>query len=313
MIVDINTAADILNNDGVVAIPTETVYGLAARMDCPEAIKNVFAIKNRPLDHPLIVHIGTTDWLDRLTCGYPSYVKNLIETFWPGPLTLVLHKSGLVDPIITGGQETVAIRMPSQPTCLTLLNQLKWPIVAPSANPYSRISPTQAAHVLKYFADEIAILDGGTCSVGIESTIILATDPNGFEILRPGIITQDDIEKVAGVPCINNKPHTIKIPGNKLKHYAPKIPVIKFNEKNQIREFIDNDTQKYFFILLSSIDTLQHDQYIIESNPKVYAQMLYQLFHTIEEHQYDAIIIELPTNANQWHAIIDKINRACHS
>lgn len=313
MLIDINTAADILNNEGVVAIPTETVYGLAARMDCIQTIKKVYEIKKRPLDHPLIVHIGSIDWLDKLTCGYPEYVKKLIEQFWPGPLTIVLNKSDSVDQIITGGQDTVAIRMPCQPTCLTLLNQIKQPIVAPSANPYARISPTQASHVLKYFANQVPILDGGTCSIGIESTIILATDKNSIELLRPGIITQNEIEQVAKVACKSNKQPSIKTPGNKLKHYAPKIPVIKFNKKNQIQEFINNNHQSYFFILLSEINTAKHDHLIVANDPKAYAQTLYQLLHSIEEQPYDAIIIELPHNTHQWHAIIDKINRACHS
>ncbi|MCH9757029.1 MAG: threonylcarbamoyl-AMP synthase, partial [Gammaproteobacteria bacterium] len=246
MEVNIQQATELLQKESIVAIPTETVYGLAARYDSESAIKKIFHLKKRPLSHPLIVHINKPEWLNTLTNHHPEYVKKLIRKFWPGPLTLVLPKSKNVNDLITAGQPTVAIRIPSHPTCLQLLTKLNVPIVAPSANPYCRISPTNAQHVVKYFPDNAPILDGGPCSIGIESTIVLATNDQHIQILRPGIISQSDIESTANVQCIETD-KSIKAPGNKKKHYAPDVPLLSFSNTSDIKKYLDDEDHSYFF------------------------------------------------------------------
>ena len=186
---DIHAIARVLNQGEIAAIPTETVYGLAAHANNVDAIKQVFAVKQRPQDHPLILHIAQ-DWgLDRWATMIPYYVDNLINTFWPGPLTIVLPATTEVNPLITGNKPTVAIRCPQHPLTQQLLQLLQYPLVAPSANLFGKLSPTTAAHVCMNFKyDDFLILDGGRCVLGIESTIVDATNTNGYRILRHGAI-----------------------------------------------------------------------------------------------------------------------------
>lgn len=309
MIVDTDNAAKALLRGDVVAIPTETVYGLAARYDNAESIQRIFTLKNRPLDHPLIVHIADVAWLDKLTFNYPAYVPKLIEAFWPGPLTLVLPKRDCVSDLITAGQATVAIRMPNHATCLQILNQLGVPVVAPSANPYCRISPTLANHVTKYFSERVAVVDGGACECGIESTIVLATDKQHLQILRPGLLSQQNIESVAGVPCVQaNK--SIKVSGNKYKHYAPRVALIPFHDANEIAAYVGDNQKRYLVISMQDIDVGQHDHRHIDSEPQQYAATLYALWHEAEQYDYDAILLQLPENTPKWQGVLDRIAKA---
>ena len=195
---DIQKAITLLTNEELVAIPTETVYGLAGNIFSEKAIKSIFSTKKRPFFNPLIVHIPSVDSLDDIVIHVPEKAKLLAEAFWPGSMTLVLKKNDKIPDIITAGKDTVAVRVPNHPLTLELLRQLPFPLAAPSANPFGSISPTKPEHVERYFKDDIQqVLDGGSCTNGIESTII------GFEndepiIYRLGALALEDIEAVVG-------------------------------------------------------------------------------------------------------------------
>jgi L-threonylcarbamoyladenylate synthase len=226
----IDEAANALKEGKLVVFPTETVYGLGANAFDEEAVKNIFIAKGRPSDNPLIVHIANADQLKDLTGEIPEYAQSLIDAFWPGPLTLVMKKSDLVPEIITGGLDTVAIRMPSHPVALKLIKLSGVPIAAPSANISGRPSPTSEMHVVEDLSGRVDyILLAGDTSVGLESTVL---DISGAipQILRPGYITYEDIIKVTGQLKydlhLTDKNITPKSPGMKYKHYSPKAKVI---------------------------------------------------------------------------------------
>jgi L-threonylcarbamoyladenylate synthase len=207
-----------------VAIPTETVYGLAANAFDLDAIAKVYQLKGRPEWNPLIVHIGKMEQLESLALEIPEKARLVLHHFWPGPLTVVLPKSEAVPDAVTSGQPTVAIRMPAHPIALALLQQLPFPLVAPSANPFSRISPTHARSVDAYFGDNLMVLDGGPCEVGIESTI-LSFKETLPRILRLGKITRSEIEEIIGpVEVQNTTAEKPEAPGMIRTHYAPSTP-----------------------------------------------------------------------------------------
>ena len=205
-----------------VALPTETVYGLAADALSPEACAKIFEAKNRPLSDPLIVHLPSIDWLPRLTSPNPLAMM-LAEKFWPGPLTMVLPRLPIVPDIVTDGQDTVAVRMSIHPLFAEVARRFGKPLAAPSANRFGRISPTTAAHVLAELDGRIPfILDGGSCAHGIESTIVHVSE-NGLRILREGPITRDDLQAFA--PILED-PISVAAPGGLKSHYAPRTPLV---------------------------------------------------------------------------------------
>lgn len=223
-------AAEILKNGGLVAFPTETVYGLGGDGLNPEAAEKIYNAKGRPADNPLIIHIGDKKDLDKLTKEIPEMGRKLVEAFWPGPLTLIFYKSEIIPYSTTGGLETVAIRMPNHPIALELLKESGVKIAAPSANTSGKPSPTKASHVIEDLAGKIdMIIDGGEVEIGLESTIVDVTGDNPV-ILRPGFITKEMLEQVVGLVEMdkailekNQKSGIIpKAPGMKYKHYAPK-------------------------------------------------------------------------------------------
>ncbi len=259
-------AIQILESGGVVGIPTETVYGLAACIDQPAGIDQVFALKNRPKDHPLIVHIGDPNALKKYTQEIPHYVEILIQKFWPGPLTLILKKTEAVSDVITAGQDSVAIRMPNHPIALELLKKLKAPVVAPSANKFMQVSPTSRAHVLEGLGEDLLVLEGGECEVGIESTIVDARNPTEAVIVRPGMIGLEDLVAVlkdSRVPVryfseaqenqdhqdytkdvhsgdlqASEKSNALKAPGLCKKHYSPVKKLYLLKSKKLLAELL---------------------------------------------------------------------------
>lgn len=245
---DINTAASIIQRGGLVGMPTETVYGLAANALSGEAVKKIFAAKGRPQDNPLIVHISEIEQIYRLVKNFPDTAKNLAEKYWPGPLTMVLEKSDLIPDEISAGMPTVAIRFPSHPIARALISASGLPIAAPSANISGLPSTTTAEHVMRDMNGKIdAVLDGGPCGIGVESTIVtLAAEP--ARLLRPGGITLDELKSVLGRVDVDKavmKPlpkgaHPLS-PGMKYKHYSPKANVIIVNgaEKDYI-DFVNS-------------------------------------------------------------------------
>lgn len=234
LLVDIPPAAALLKQGVPVAFPTETVYGLGARVFDPPAVEKIFRMKGRPSDNPLICHIATLEQLDMLAIEVPEEALRLAEHFWPGPLTLILKKQPAVPSSVTGGGPTVAIRMPRHPIALELIQQVGEPLVAPSANKSGRPSSTTAAHVLNDFKETVsAVIDGGAAFGGLESTVLYLAGPRPL-ILRPGPVSHEELSKVLGMPveqgCVDNAS-----PGTRYRHYAPsaKIRMVSSFEEAQ--------------------------------------------------------------------------------
>jgi len=220
----IDEAVRRLREGGLVAFPTETVYGLGADASNPAAVARIFAAKGRPADHPLIVHLASTAAAREWARDFPPLARDLAAAFWPGPLTLVVPRAAGVLDEVTGGQETVALRVPSHPVAQELLRRFGGGIAAPSANRYGRVSPTLARHVREELGDRVdLVLDGGACEVGLESTIV-GVDDGAVTLLRPGRITRTELEKVAG-PLASPGAATPRVPGSLLSHYAPATPL----------------------------------------------------------------------------------------
>lgn len=222
----IRRAADVLSHGGIVAFPTETVYGLGADAFNPIAVARIFEAKRRPHFDPLIVHIAGFDEIDAVARDIPGAARLLADAFWPGPLTLVLPKRDRVPDIVTAGLPTVAVRMPANDVALSLIRLLGRPVAAPSANPFGYLSPTCARHVAEQLGNEVdMILDGGQCAVGVESTIV-KIDDGSAELLRPGGLPAEEIERIIGMLQIAEDPAArIESPGQLKSHYAPKTPV----------------------------------------------------------------------------------------
>ncbi len=221
----LDQAADQINSGGVVAFPTETVYGLGARIDHIPALDRIFELKGRPGDNPLIVHISNLEMLQTLTSWHDHpRVMALADAFWPGPLAIIVPRHPIVPDRITAGLDTVAIRMPNHPLALQLI-EMTGPLAAPSANRSGRPSPTRSEHVIEDFGDLVDVLDGGPCSVGLESTVLdIRSEP--VVILRPGGISSKQIEDVLGIAVISELSEgVVRSPGTRYRHYAPKTPV----------------------------------------------------------------------------------------
>ncbi len=223
----IQHAAEIIKRGGIVAFPTETVYGLGADAFNPLAVARIFEVKRRPYFDPLIVHVAHPADVKKLVKEIPSHAKKLIERFWPGPLTVVLLKNENFPDIVTAGLPTVAIRMPDHPMALSLIKECRCPIAAPSANPFGYLSPTTAEHVREQLGDQVdLILDGGPCPVGVESTIVSFSEERPW-LLRPGGVSLEEIESVIGKVTISSvEEDSPSAPGMLPRHYAPRTPIL---------------------------------------------------------------------------------------
>ena len=220
----IKRAASVIREGGLVAFPTETVYGLGANCFDARAVAKIFEVKRRPHFDPIIVHIADFEDAERLSLGVDEKARMLAQRFWPGPLTLVLPKSEIVPDIVTAGLETVAIRMPSHPVALRLIKEANVPIAAPSANLFGHLSPTTAEHVADQIGGEIdLILDGGRCPVGVESTVLYLTDKP--TVLRLGGLPVEEIERVIGKAEISTLAKRPRSPGQFPRHYSPRTPL----------------------------------------------------------------------------------------
>ena len=311
---DIFKAVNILNQEGLVAIPTETVYGLAGNIYSKKAINKIFEIKQRPLYNPLIVHVKSIEQLDELAKDIPEKAKLLAETFWPGSLTLVLKKQSSVPDLVTSGKDSVAIRIPNHPTALAVLKLLNFPFAAPSANPFGGISPTTALHVASYFNNKIPmVLDGGNCKNGIESTII------GFEndeavLYRLGSITIEDVEKVIGKIKIKNKNQNNPLaPGMLIKHYAPSTATFLADDVTQFIKIISG--KKVGLLLfkekITSAD-IKHQVILSEKGDfKEAASKLYSAMHRLDKLNLDFIVAERFPDSGLGKVINDRLERAC--
>jgi L-threonylcarbamoyladenylate synthase len=223
--VEIETAVQALRDGELVAFPTETVYGLGANAQNPAAVRKIFEAKGRPESHPVIVHLDSPRFLHRWVRDVPEAATRLAERFWPGPLTMVLRRAPNVHDIVTGGQDTIAIRVPQHPMAQQLLTAFGGGIAAPSANRYGRLSPTRAEHVRDELGDTVkVILDGGECQIGLESTIV-AFEDGGVRLLRPGAVTANQIRQVISDLQIGAGLDSPRVPGSATSHYAPTTPM----------------------------------------------------------------------------------------
>ena len=308
----LNLAIKDLKQGKPVAIPTETVYGLAAMIDKESAIKAVFLMKHRPLDHPLIVHIAQYFDLSQLVEEIPDYAKSLMAHFWPGPLTLVFcSKKDRINPLITGGQSTVAIRCPAHPLAQKLLIALKTPLVAPSANPFGKVSPTTALHVKQSFAGKtLTILDGGRCGIGIESTIVDATNHECYQILRHGLIDKQALAAVISSDYLD-KEHSMRISGSLNSHYQPQKTLYYFDKYETLNRFCQKSLGAVYVMASqqpnSVLDNLFHK---LAEHPKQVAFELYYQLRAADESKALCIAIELPPAADAWQGVRERILKA---
>jgi L-threonylcarbamoyladenylate synthase len=309
---DINKAIELLNNDDIIAIPTETVYGLAGNIYSDKAIRKIFHVKQRPLFNPLIVHLHSIEQLKEVVSDFPSKAQLLAKTFWPGPLTLLLKKNPNIPPIITAGKDTVAVRIPNHPITLSLLKKLSFPLAAPSANPYNRISPTNALHVESYFKNSIQlVLEGGTCKNGLESTII-GFETNEPVLYRLGAITLEEIEKVVGKITVKNKKEKVPdAPGMLAKHYAPQTKTYLVND---VENFLKNTNKKIGVIKFSgeiNSSNIEHVEILSKSGDlKEAASKLYTALHKLDNLKLDMIVAQRFPDIGLGRSINDRLERA---
>jgi L-threonylcarbamoyladenylate synthase len=222
---ELEQAVTALRDGELVAFPTETVYGLGANAQNPAAVRRIFELKERPADHPVIVHLDNPKYLHRWAREVPDNAQKLAARFWPGPLTMVLPRSENVHDAVTGGQDTVAVRVPSHPMAQQLLTAFGGGIAAPSANRFGRVSPTRAEHVREEFGDAVrVVLDGGESQIGLESTIV-SFEGEQVRLLRPGYVTYSQMKEVVGDVILGAAPSVPRVPGNKVSHYAPITPM----------------------------------------------------------------------------------------
>ncbi len=297
----VSTIVEALASGEPVALPTETVYGLAADALSPEACAKIFEAKNRPLSDPLIVHIPSLDWLNRLTSPTPTAMA-LSEKFWPGPLTMVLPRQAIVPDIVTAGQDTVAIRMSAHPLFAEVAHRFAKPLAAPSANRFGRISPTTADHVLAELDGRIPfILDGGPCAHGIESTIVHVSE-DGLRILREGPITRDDLRAFA--PLLEDR-IAVSAPGGLKSHYAPRTPLVL--EKNPAAR-----SDKAGLLALSSPREGFSKTEILsaKSDLREAAANLYGAMRRLDEAGLDLIVAEELPETGIGAAIMERLRKA---
>lgn len=313
MITD-NTAivADILRKEDVVAIPTETVYGLAGNAYSETAVRKIFELKNRPTYNPLIVHIKSLDFLEQVACDIPAIAYELAERFWPGPLTLLLKKKPNVPDLVTAGKATVAVRIPDQSLTLELLGQLDFPLAAPSANPFGSISPTSAQHVNDYFGDKVpAILNGGDCLKGLESTII-GFDNGSPVIYRLGALSPEELGYEA--IRVNDKlssPLAPEAPGMLSRHYAPRTKTYLTNDVSSVIGMFPGKRIGVLLFTDQSLDNVVHKQVLsVKGDLQEAGKKLYAALHELDKQSLDLIIAERLPDVGVGRTMNDRLQRA---
>lgn len=310
---DISKAVDLLTKEQLVAIPTETVYGLAGNIFSKKAIQAIFQTKKRPLFNPLIVHIPSVDALETVAKDIPEQAKKLARAFWPGSLTLVLKKQDNIPSLITAGKDTVAVRVPNHPTTIKLLNALDFPLAAPSANPFGSISPTQAQHVANYFEKDIQmVLDGGPCANGIESTIV-GFENNGPIIYRLGSISIEDIEAVIGSIQIKNKKDVAPdAPGMLARHYAPATKTLLTD--HVLETILQHAGKKIGVLVFQNVlkeQNIAHQIVLSEHGDfQEAASNLYKSMHELDQLNLDIIIAERLPDTGLGRSVNDRLQRA---
>jgi L-threonylcarbamoyladenylate synthase len=317
---DVARAARLLRAGELVAFPTETVYGLGADARNPAAVAKIFAAKGRPANHPLIVHLPAATHLDNWAHNIPEAARVLAKAFWPGPLTLILKRQPDVPDAVTGGQDTVGLRVPNHPLALELLTAFDGGIAAPSANRFGRISPTTAQHVREDLGDAVSlILDGGPCQVGIESTIVDLSRPR-TTILRPGMLSALEIGRVLGrVPDVAGDlltpatPDTPRAAGMLDAHYAPRTPLVLMPDDSLPIELRNAIVAKERIAVLATFpapfEMPQVFWHVAPADPAGFARELYANLRRLDALGCDRIVVQKPVG-QAWQAIYDRLKRA---
>lgn len=299
----IRRAAEILRRGGLVIFPTETVYGLGANALDPRAVAKIYELKGRPRTSPLIVHVASVEQARQLVTEWPPAAQALADAFWPGPLTLVLPKAPLVPDIVTAGLPTVAVRMPDHPVALALIREAGVPVAAPSANPFSRLSPTRTTHAGPLLAQVDDVLDAGATPLGIESTVVsLVTQPP--TLLRPGAISRAQLESLIGPIQRASQPRgPHPSPGMHPKHYAPVTPLILVRDG----ELPQQGKGAYVWY---SRPAAAARQVQMPASAAAYAARLYEVLHSLDQEGWDWIAVELPPETPEWEGVRDRLLRA---
>jgi len=315
----VQRAARLLRDGQVVALPTETVYGLAANALDEKAVAKIFEIKGRPFLNPIIVHVAGLEMARRCANSFPPIAEQLAKAFWPGPLTLVLPRASVIPKIVAAGGETVGIRWPSHPLVQAVIRECDFPIAAPSANLSNQISPTNAQHVRDQLQGKIpAIVDGGQCSVGIESSVLdLTVSPP--KILRPGMIHAESLAATGLTVTTGNLPETglLKSPGQLKKHYAPKakLLVLKWSDETELKLILQNsklEARQCFVIAHTAIPSadLFGRVCVIPHDAEAFARAIYAELHRCDEEGAKTIVVEAPPESPEWSGIADRLHRA---
>jgi L-threonylcarbamoyladenylate synthase len=315
----IRRAAAVIRAGGLVAFPTETVYGLGANALDAAAVARIFEAKGRPATNPVIVHVLDAPEARNVASNWPETASKLAGRFWPGPLTLVVPKSETVPPIVTAGGETVAVRCPNHPVARALIREAGVPIAAPSANRSTELSPTRAEHVLKGLNGRIdLLLDGGPCSGGIESTVVDLTG-DVPRVLRPGLITVPMLEEVCGRVEVGAKDEGVsRSPGQMAKHYSPRAEVWLcdgFAELEDAAEWSFVDRCRAGVIEWNGNPLARRtSEWVIwrslPSDPREYAARLYDTLHELDQQGVTRILVEMPPDTPEWAAVRDRLARA---
>ena len=304
-------AAGVLSSGGLVAFPTETVYGLGADACNAAAVARIYSVKGRPADHPLIVHVASMDALGDWASDVPEYAISLARDFWPGPMTLIMKRSGLAADFVTGGQDTVGIRVPAHPVALGLLEAFARVggkgVAAPSANRFGNVSPTTAHAVSDELSDYLSqsdvILDGGACDVGVESTIIDCTG-DAPRILRPGAITEEMIEHSTGLDVVDADGVAIRVSGSLESHYSPVAKVV----------LDQSPTAGQGFIAMADVATAAGViRLAAPTTHKEFARVLYSALRAADEQGLHTVVVAQPSGNGIAIAIRDRLKRAAHT
>jgi L-threonylcarbamoyladenylate synthase len=309
---EIEEAVEVLRAGDLVVFPTETVYGLGANASDPAAVRKIFQVKGRPADHPVIVHLDNPRYLHRWVSNMPAAAEKLAARFWPGPLTLILPKAEKVNDIVTGGQDSIGIRVPSHPIAQQLLTAFGGGIAAPSANRFGRLSPTKPEHVRDELGAAIqVILDGGESPIGLESTIVSCLG-NEARLLRPGFITRSQLEQVVGKLAVGGV--VPRVSGDRRLHYAPSTPlaiVASDDLERYAGEFVARQEKVAVLAMRPPLDTQRNMTWInAGKKPDAYAHNLYNHLRTLDSAGCARILVqELPAD-ERWAAILDRLQRA---
>ena len=312
--VDIEQAAAFLRQGKLVAIPTETVYGLAGNALDVKSVSSIFETKNRPSFDPLILHVSSLEQVSPFVSEFPEKLKQLAEAFWPGPLTVLLPRKASVPDLVTSGLGRVAVRVPNHPLTLALLAQLDFPLAAPSANPFGYISPTQAAHVAAQLGSQVPyILDGGACAVGLESTIV-GMEGEQVVIYRLGGLELSEIESLVGQVTVQvHSTSNPSAPGQLASHYAPRKPIVLGNLTELVPQLIQQGKEVGVLSFSTHFPSLSADRQVILSatqDLKEAAQRLFMAMRLLDESQAELIIAEFVPEIGLGRAINDRLKRA---